>query len=209
MAETDPFQQQREQMVSWQMQRRGITQSRLLDAFRRIPRHLFVPPEYQSMAYEDHPLPIGCGQTISQPYIVAFMTNLLNLTGSERVLEVGAGSGYQAAILGCLAAEVHSLELYPQLAESANQRLHEIGLSNVLIHCGDGSQGWPAAAPYDGMLITAAAPRAPQPLLEQLTVGGSLILPVGGQGSQVLQRWQRRDGGWEHAFGWGQEDWPG
>ena len=137
------------------------------------------------------------------------------------MLEIGTGSGYQAAILGCLAAEVHSLELYSQLAESANQRLQEIGLSNVHIHCGDGSQGWPEAAPYDGILITAAAPRAPQPLLEQLTVGGSLILPVGGQGSQVLQRWQRTDSGWEHenlldvafvplrgTYGWSQKDWP-
>lgn len=221
MNESDAFEKQREQMVSWQIQRRGITHARLLAAFRRIPRHLFVPPEYQSMAYEDHPLPIGCGQTISQPYIVALMTNLLELSGSERVLEIGTGSGYQAAILGCLAAEVHSLELHPQLAESANRRLQEVGLSHVHIHCGDGSQGWPESAAYDGILITAAAPRAPQPLLEQLAIGGRLVLPVGNQGLQVLQRWRRTEGGWEHedlldvvfvplrgTCGWSQKDWP-
>jgi protein-L-isoaspartate(D-aspartate) O-methyltransferase len=221
MAELDSFQKPREQMATWQIQRRGIFDQRLLEAFRRIPRHLFVPEEYQSMAYEDHPLPIGCGQTISQPYIVALMTSLLELKGTERVLEVGAGSGYQAAILGCLAAEVHSLELHPSLAGAASRRLQELGLANVNIHCGDGGPGWPAAAPYDGILITAAAARPPQPLLEQLAPGGRLILPAGEPGAQRLQRWQHIVGGWEHenlldvvfvplrgAYGWSLKDWP-
>ena len=221
MPEAEDFEKQRQQMVSWQIQRRGIFDERLLAAFRRIPRHLFVPPEYQFAAYEDHPLPIVCGQTISQPYIVAVMTNLLELTGCERVLEVGTGSGYQAAILGCLAAEVHSLELHPALAEAASQHIQAAGLANVHIHCGDGTQGWPAAAPFDGMLVTAAAPRPPQPLLEQLADGGRLVLPVGSQGQQVLQRWRRQANRWQHEdhldvvfvplrgqYGWGQSDWP-
>lgn len=221
MSEIESFLRQREQMVTWQIQRRGLSQPRLLDAFRRIPRHLFVPPEYQSMAYEDHPLPIGCGQTISQPYMVALMTSLLELSGSERVLEIGAGSGYQAAILGCQAAEVHSLELHPQLAEAANQRMQELGLENVHIHPADGSHGWPQAAPYEGILVAAAAPRPPQPLLDQLAPGGVLILPAGGEGRQVLQRWRREEQNWSHenlldvafvplrgTFGWKEQDWP-
>lgn len=221
MSQPESCEKQREQMVNWQIQRRGIFDPRLLEAFRRIPRHLFVPLEYQFAAYEDHPLPIGCGQTISQPYIVSYMTNLLKLTGSEKVLEIGTGSGYQAAILGCLAAEVHSLELHPALAEAAACRIRELGLGNVHIHCADGSGGWPAAAPYDGILFTAAAPRLPRPLQEQAAVGCRVVLPVGRMGGQVLQRWLKEENDWQcedcldvvfvplrGALGWGEQDWP-
>lgn len=221
MHEAQDFEKQREQMVTWQIQRRGIFDPRLLEAFRCIPRHLFVPPEYQFAAYEDHPLPIGCGQTISQPYIVSYMTNLLNLNGTENLLEIGTGSGYQAAILGCLAAEVHSLELHPALAEAAARRIRELGLGNVHIHCADGSGGWPAAAPYDGILVAAAAPCLPKPLQEQAAMGCRVVLPVGRMGGQMLQRWLKEEKGWRRedwldvvfvplrgALGWGEQDWP-
>lgn len=221
MSEAEYFQKLREQMVTWQIQRRGLTDERLLEAFRRIPRHCFVPTEHRDSAYEDFPLPIGYGQTISQPYIVALMTSLLELDGSQRVLEIGSGSGYQAAILACLAAEVHSLELHPELAERAARRLAELGLHNAHIHCADGSAGWPEAAPYDGMLVTAAAPQPPPALLEQLAPGGRLVIPVGGRGEQSLQRWQRGISGWDveevlpvvfvplrGAAGWDEEHWP-
>jgi len=158
---------QRQRMVIEQIARRGVTEKRLLDAMKTIPRHLFVPQEYIHAAYEDGPLPIGFGQTISQPYIVALMTNLLQLRGKERVLEVGTGSGYQAAILGLLAGEVHSIEYIPELSERAGKVIQELGLSNITLHIGDGSLGYPASAPYAGILVAAAAPHAPQALLEQ------------------------------------------
>lgn len=221
MDDPDTLHKERERMVTWQIQRRGVTDPRLLEAFRRIPRHLFVSPDYQSSAYADHPLPIGSGQTISQPYIVAYMTNLLQLDGSQRVLEIGSGSGYQAAILACLAAEVHSVELSPELAEIASHNLERLGLNNAHIHCADGSNGWPEAAPYDGILVTAAAPKPPRALLDQLAKEGKLILPIGGRGEQSLQRWQRKPDGWavdeimsvvfvplRGPSGWSEEDWP-
>jgi protein-L-isoaspartate(D-aspartate) O-methyltransferase len=165
----------------------------VLAAFELIPRHLFVPEESREWAYEDCPHPIGFKQTISQPFIVAYMTQLLELTGAERVLEVGTGSGYQAAILSNLAREVHTIELIPALADRAARTLADLGVTNVFIHTGDGSQGWTESAPYDAIIVTAAAPRVPKPLLDQLADHGRMILPVGESGFQELELW-RRDG---------------
>ena len=185
------FLAERKLMVSRQLVGRGISDRRVLEAFASIPRHLFVPAEYGSSAYKDSPLPIGFDQTISQPFIVAYMTQALALTGVERVLEVGTGSGYQAAILSMLAAEVHSVELIPALAERAKGVLDELAITNVFIHVSDGSLGWDASAPYDAILVTAAGPRVPKSLLNQLADGGRMILPVGEVGEQVLELWHR------------------
>ena len=185
------FSSERKLMVERQLRARGIRDQRVLEAFERIPRHLFVPEESRLWAYEDCPHPIGFGQTISQPFIVAFMTQSLELTGSERVLEVGTGSGYQAAILSALAAEVHTVELIPALAERAAKTLADLGLTNVFVHAADGSLGWPEAAPYNAILVAAAAPRVPKDLLAQLADGGRMILPVGPSGYQELEFWRR------------------
>jgi protein-L-isoaspartate(D-aspartate) O-methyltransferase len=187
----DRYERERTQMVKEQIENRGLHERRLLNAFESVQRHLFVPEEYRYAAYEDGPLPIGFGQTISQPYIVALMTDLLKLTGDERVLEVGTGSGYQAAILGMLAAEVHTIEYIPELASRADKLLKELGMDNIHVHCGDGSLGWPEAAPYQGILSAAAAPQAPKSLLGQLKDGARLVLPVGGRGMQNLEIWER------------------
>ena len=188
----DPFAEKREQMVERQIRARGVRDPRVLDAMRRVPRHWFVPPGEEDLAYEDRPVPIGYGQTMSQPYIVARMTELLNLRGDEKVLEIGTGSGYQAAILGLLAREVHTVERIPELAEQARKRLARLGLENVHVHIGDGTLGWPEHAPYDAILVTAAAPEVPQPLLEQLADGGRLVIPIGDRLYQYLERWTRR-----------------
>ena len=185
------FLAERKFMVSRQLMGRRISDRRVLEAFASIPRHLFVPAEYGSSAYKDSPLPIGFDQTISQPFIVAYMTQALALTGVERVLEVGTGSGYQAAILSMLAAEVHSVELIPALAERAKGVLDELAITNVFIHVSDGSLGWDASAPYDAILVTAAGPRVPKSLLNQLADDGRMILPVGEVGEQVLELWHR------------------
>jgi protein-L-isoaspartate(D-aspartate) O-methyltransferase len=185
------FVAERRLMVERQLRGRGISDRRVLEAFETVPRHLFVPEEYRHLAYEDGPLPIGFSQTISQPFIVAYMTQLLDLTGNERVLEVGTGSGYQAAILSALTAEVHTIELIPALAERARKTLEQLGVTNVSIHIGDGSLGWEEAAPYDAILVTAAGPRVPPPLLKQLADGGRMVLPVGERGAQVLELWRR------------------
>lgn len=185
------FERARKQMVKSQIVRRGLRNERLLAAFESVPRHMFVPEEYRYAAYDDSPLPIGFSQTISQPYIVALMTNLLKLKGDERVLEIGTGSGYQAAILGMMAEEVHTVEYLPELATNADKLLKELGLDNVHVHVGDGSLGWPETAPYKGILVAAAAPQAPKTLLDQLEEGGRLILPVGGRGMQNLEVWER------------------
>ena len=186
------FSHERHRMVVEQISSRGIKEPRLLAAFESVPRHLFVPQKSRFSAYDDHPLPIGFGQTISQPYIVALMTSLLELNGDECVLEVGTGSGYQAAILGLLAGIVHTIELIPELATHAEKLLGHLGHKNVKIHSGDGSLGWPQSAPFAGILITAAAPEVPQPLLEQLADNGRLILPIynrwRGQSLKVLKR---------------------
>jgi protein-L-isoaspartate(D-aspartate) O-methyltransferase len=187
----DRFKKARERMVSEQIERRGIHDPRLLGVLRSVPRHDFVLQESLDLAYADRPLPIGYRQTISQPYIVALMTDLLKLTGGERVLEVGTGSGYQAAILSKLVGEVHSVELVPELAQNARNNL--IAYKNVTVHVGDGSLGWPETAPYDGILVAAAAPKTPQGLLEQLADGGKLVIPVGGRAMQILEVWTRKE----------------
>lgn len=190
----DSYWNQREQMVTNQIARRGLTNPRLLDAFRAVPRHEFVPPRLAGRAYEDGPLPIGNEQTISQPYIVALMTSLLALRGDETVLEIGTGSGYQAAVLSRLARMVHTIERFPDLAESAEKRLHALGFDNINVHTGDGSLGWPEFAPYAGILVTAAAPALPPPLGEQLAEGGKIVLPVGAPQEQMLEVWSKEQG---------------
>jgi protein-L-isoaspartate(D-aspartate) O-methyltransferase len=180
------FARMREQMVADQIAARGVKDPRTLLALREVPRHLFVPPDLQAAAYEDHPLPIGHGQTISQPYIVAFMTEALALTGGETVLEVGTGSGYQAAVLSRIAARVYSIEIVAALAEAARERLAGGGYANVSVRAGDGYEGWPEAAPFDAIMITAAAPRVPEPLKQQLADGGRMILPVGDEYQELV-----------------------
>jgi protein-L-isoaspartate(D-aspartate) O-methyltransferase len=194
MDREEKLRQELEVMIREQVAERGIRDPRLLDVLRRTPRHWFVPPEHREHAYADGPLPIGLGQTISQPYMVAAMTHLLQLRGDERVLEIGTGSGYQAAVLAQLTDTVHTIERHPQLAEHAQHLLHHLGYKNVFVHYGDGSLGWPAAAPYQGILVTAASPMPPAPLLEQLDEGGRLIIPVGGREGQDLQRWVKVNG---------------
>lgn len=169
----------RRDMIRWQISGRGISDARVLEAMGWVPRQMFVPPELQAMAYEDHPLPIGHDQTISQPYIVAYMTQALGLSGGETVLEIGTGSGYQAAVLGRIAGRVYSIEIVPELASQAAETLREMGYDNVEVRCGDGWQGWPEAAPFDAIMVTAGGVRIPPKLREQLKPGGRLIMPVG------------------------------
>ncbi len=195
---TQEFLEERKSMVERQLRARGISNRRVLEAFEAIPRHLFVPEESREWAYEDCPHRIGFKQTISQPFIVAYMTQALDLTGVERVLEVGTGSGYQAAILSRLAAEVHTVELIPALAERASKTLADLGVTNVFIHIGDGSLGWSECAPYDAIIVTAAAPRVPKSLLDQLADHGCMILPVGESGYQVLELWEREGNSFPH-----------
>jgi protein-L-isoaspartate(D-aspartate) O-methyltransferase len=180
-------QKARERMVRQQLVRRGINNARVLDAMQRVPRHLFVPDEYQGRAYEDSPLPIGAGQTISQPYIVAYMTQLLQPKSSDRVLEIGVGSGYQTAILAELAGEVVGIERIASLAHSAAERLAAQGYDRVTILAGDGTLGYPERAPYNGILVAAAGPRVPPSLVEQLALNGRLIIPVGSNEAQLIK----------------------
>ncbi|MFO7975102.1 MAG: protein-L-isoaspartate(D-aspartate) O-methyltransferase [Candidatus Hydrogenedentota bacterium] len=187
MIPSDPYEHEREAMVRHQIAHRGITDRRLLDAMRTVPRHHFVPTSKQRRAYEDRPLEIGAGQTISQPYMVAKMTELLQLTPESRVLEVGTGSGYQAAILAELAAEIISVERFEELAEIARERLAALEYSNVTIVVGDGTRGWIEQAPYDGIVVTAAAPAIPESLRAQLAIGGRLVCPVGSRDLQQLK----------------------
>jgi protein-L-isoaspartate(D-aspartate) O-methyltransferase len=175
----DELDQKRRQMVESQIRSREIRDERVLQAMAKVPRHLFVPDNVRAMAYEDFPLPIGADQTISQPYIVALMTSLLELDGSERVLEIGTGSGYQAAVLGEVAGEVYSVEIVESLGQRAKETLGALGYRNVQVRIGDGFAGWPEHAPFDGILVTAAPPKVPQPLLDQLKPGGKLVIPVG------------------------------
>ena len=191
MDQEERFRQQREDMIRDQIVGRGILNTRLLEALYQVPRHLFIPPSLREQAYEDRPLPIGMAQTISQPYMVAAMTDLLEINGSETILEIGSGSGYQAAVLSRMVREVHTIELHASLAEHAREILDELGYHNVIVHHGDGSLGWPPAAPFQGILVTAAAPNPPRPLLDQLDEDSFLILPVGGQEGQQLQRWKK------------------
>jgi protein-L-isoaspartate(D-aspartate) O-methyltransferase len=184
----------RESMVEHQIAMRGVRDPRVLEAMRTVPRHRFVPSNQAASAYRDAPLPIGMGQTISQPYIVGLMTEMLELEGSERVLEIGTGSGYQAAVLGQLVANVISVERFESLAREARERLAELGYDNVRVEVGDGSLGWPAEAPYDAIIVTAASPEIPSPLEAQLAAGGRLVIPTGPRWTQQLTR-VRRVGG--------------
>ena len=186
------YEQARHEMVETQIRKRHITSSRVLECLERVPRHEFVPVEFRARAYEDAPLPIGEGQTISQPYIVAAMTAALGLQGYERVLEIGTGFGYQAAVLACLAREVFSVEFRAPLATQAAERLSRLGYTNVHVHCGDGTLGLPEFAPYDAILVAAAAPSVPMPLLAQLADGGRMVVPVGGVENQDLRLIERR-----------------
>ena len=178
-------------MVQTQLCRRGIKDPAVLQTMSRVPRHEFVPAGFRDRAYEDTPLPIGDGQTISQPYIVAAMTAALGLTGTERVLEVGAGSGYQAAILACLAKEVFAIEYRADLCTASAERLARLGYNNVHVHCGDGTLGLSEFAPFDATLVAAGAPATPEPLLAQLAEGGRMVIPVGNVDDQELQLIQR------------------
>jgi len=172
----------RAHMVATQIAARGIVDPRVLDAMRKVERHLFVPEPVRAAAYGDHPLPIGHDQTISQPYIVALMTELARVKPGARVLEIGTGSGYQAAVLSLLAREVYSVEIVAPLAAEADERLARLGYRNVTVRSGDGYRGWPEHAPFDAILVTAAPPEIPQPLLDQLAMGGRLVAPVGPEG---------------------------
>jgi protein-L-isoaspartate(D-aspartate) O-methyltransferase len=183
---TDPRADERFRMVERQIVSRGIKNPRILAAMRQIPRHVFIPPPYDQNAYDDNPLSIGNGQTISQPYIVALMTELLNPGPDERILEIGAGSGYQAAILAALAKHVITIERLPAIADLARSNLDKMGITNAELVVGDGTVGYPAAAPYEGILITAATPQIPKTLISQLTDGGRLVAPVGSRDLQEL-----------------------
>jgi len=189
------FLEERKRMVTHQLRVRGISDRRILEAFESIPRHLFVPADEREWSYEDHPLPIGFYQTISQPYIVAYMTQLLDLIGTERVLEVGTGSGYQAAILAEVVKTVFTIEIIEGLAQKARDRLANLGYRNVHVRVGDGYKGWPEHAPFDAIMVTASAGKIPQPLLNQLAEGGRLIMPVGSsRHSQELTLVTKKDG---------------
>jgi protein-L-isoaspartate(D-aspartate) O-methyltransferase len=220
MDSEEAYLHQREEMVRRQIEQRGVRDPRLLEVMRRVPRHRFVPARYHAQAYQDGPLPIGLGQTISQPYIVAVMTDMLELSGGESVLEIGTGSGYQAAVLGELARAVHTVERHPLLAQTASDTLRDLGFANVFVHTGDGSLGWPPGAPYQAILVTAAAPRIPQPLVDQMEDGGTLVIPVGDRSGQDLERWRKTAGRilresffpvafvpLRGQFGWGDSDW--
>ncbi len=173
------FSRQREEMVELQIEARGIKDKKVLAAMKKVKRHLFVPPGLRDLAYYDRPLPVGQGQTISQPYIVALMTELLLLKGDEKVLEIGTGSGYQAAILAEIAGQVYTIEILPTLARGAERLLNQLGYKNIKVRCGDGYQGWPEYAPFDAIIVTCAPPDIPQALIDQLADGGRLVLPLG------------------------------
>ena len=185
----------RERMIEEQLVPRGIGDPRVLEAMRQVPRHLFVEDAMQAHAYGDFPLPIGSGQTISQPYIVALMTEALQLRGTERVLEIGTGSGYQAAILSRLCLRVYTIERIDALVGRARKVFDRLRYHNIVSRIDDGTEGWAAEAPFDGILVTAGGPRIPDPLLAQLADPGRLVIPVGDQGVQDLQLVEKRDGG--------------
>jgi protein-L-isoaspartate(D-aspartate) O-methyltransferase len=192
--EAAPFAKEREAMVRTQVAARGVSDSAVLGALRRVPRHEFVPADVRAEAYADHPLPIGERQTISQPYIVGFMTELLQVKPGHRVLEIGTGSGYQAAVLAELGVEVYTIEIVESLAETARAVLQRLGYEKVRVRAGDGYQGWPDAAPFDRIIVTAAPPQVPQPLIDQLKPGGRLVVPEGMQEQDLVLYTKAEDG---------------
>ncbi len=212
----------RDLMVKNQIEQRGIRDERILNVFRTTPRHAFVPPAYQNMAYQDRPLPIGDGQTISQPYIVALMTELINPQPDQSILEIGTGSGYQAAILSQLVKEVFSIERHPSLFQQTATLFKTLGYTNIHALYGDGSQGLPDEAPFDAILVTAAAPQIPSILLNQLKKQGKIIAPIGKRSSQTLVRWVKQTDGsltkeelsavafvpLRGEYGWLEDEWP-
>jgi protein-L-isoaspartate(D-aspartate) O-methyltransferase len=191
----DRFEALREEMVEYQIVRRGVDDPAVCEAMRRVPRHLFVPSEVQDEAYVDHPVPIGQGQTISQPYIVALMTSLLELTKSDRVLEIGTGSGYQAAVLGELAGAVYTIEIREDLGLQAKGLLSRLGYRNVQVRIGNGYRGWPEEAPFDAIIVTASPPEIPEALVAQLKLGGRMVVPVGAGAVQNLELLTKTDRG--------------
>jgi protein-L-isoaspartate(D-aspartate) O-methyltransferase len=193
-AEPERFKEARRRMVERQLRARDITDSRVLDAMGRVPRHEFVPDELDHQAYDDHPLPIGHSQTISQPYIVALMTQLAKPRRESRALDIGTGSGYQAAILAELCKEVYGIEIVEPLANAARKRLAELGYKNVAVRAGDGYRGWPEHAPFDVIIVAAAPDHVPQPLIDQLAPGGRLVLPVGSYPQNLVVIEKKRDG---------------
>jgi protein-L-isoaspartate(D-aspartate) O-methyltransferase len=188
------FEDKRTEMVREQIRMRGIKDDKVLAAMQRVERHRFAPVEYRAEAYADYPLPIGSGQTISQPYIVAFMTEALELKYNDKVLEIGTGSGYQAAVLAEICDSVYSVEIFESLAISAIKVLHELGYLNVSVRVGDGYQGWEAHAPYDAIIVTCAPGHVPEKLQEQLAEGGRMIIPVGGTYTQELILLEKKNG---------------
>jgi protein-L-isoaspartate(D-aspartate) O-methyltransferase len=196
----DDYREARQVMVETQIRRRGVLDPRVLAAMAKAPRHRFIPRHLREQAYSDYPLPIGEEQTISQPYIVALMTEALELTGPEKVLELGTGSGYQAAVLGELAAEVYTIERIPSLAHAAEQVLASLGYANVHVMVADGTLGWSAQAPFDAILVTAGSPQVPPPLVDQLAMGGRLVIPVGDRYTQTLTRVRRTPEGLKHEY---------
>ncbi len=214
------YEKLRQEMVAHQLVGRDITDELVLHAMQQIPRHCFVPEKVRDMAYEDRPLPIGQGQTISQPYMVALMCSLMQPDAEARVLEIGTGSGYQAAVLAHLFKEVFTIELLAELAENAKRIYAELEMSNIQVKIGDGSAGWSEHAPYHAIIVTAASPAPPQPLLNQLTDGGRLIIPVGNVHRQTLQIWTATRGKFQYInsipvafvplrgkYGWSDADW--
>ena len=215
------FKKERLAMVEGQLRRRGISDQRVLEAMAKIPRDAFVSPEYQDSAYEDRPLPIGEGQTISQPYMVAVMTQSLGLKGEERVLEIGTGSGYQTALLAELAKAIFTIERIQALIHRAEESLQKLGYKNIFFLRGDGTEGWPEKAPFDGIMVTAGAPEIPQTLTSQLAEGGRLVIPVGPRYSQTLYIVTRKGNQFTEeevtgcvfvplvgVHGWKEEGWP-
>lgn len=189
--------QARAQMVRKQIEERGVRDPRVLEAMKQVERHLFIPAELAEFAYSDRPVPIGEGQTISQPYMVAFMTELLAIKPEHRVLEIGTGSGYQTAVLASLAAKVYSIEIIPSLLERSDQLLKKLEIHNIITRTGDGFLGWPEEAPFDRIIVTASPPEVPKPLLEQLAVGGRMVIPVGEGNEQALRLIQKTKSGIE------------
>jgi len=179
----DKYEIRRIKMVETQIRNRGVTNSEVLNAMKKVPRHLFVPEEYADEAYNDYPLPLGYGQTISQPFIVAYMTEAVRPSGKKKVLEIGTGSGYQAAVLAEIVDKVYTIEIVPELAQQSAERLQKMGYDNIICKYGDGYQGWPEHAPFDIIVVTAAPEKIPRPLIDQLADGGRLIIPVGAAGA--------------------------